>query len=184
MDILKNRNIFTFFILLSVQIAFSQKFYTRTGITEFKASVDAFEPVEAINNSTSAIFSNDGKIAAQLFISAFSFKVALMQEHFNENYMESDKYPKAIFKGTISNFNINQLSEKEYIIDGELTIKGISKKIQVPVSFSKSDKDTIILKGNFAVSPKDFNIEIPSIVRKKIANKVHITLHYEFTEKK
>ena len=70
------------------QIAISQTYFTRTGLTKFKASVEAFEPVEAKNNSTTAILKTQtGDIAAQLFINAFKFRVKLMQEHFNENYM-------------------------------------------------------------------------------------------------
>ena len=92
----------TLFLLVSFS-TFAQKYYTKTGNTKFKASVEAFEPVEATNNSTTAIINvTSGEIASLLFIKAFNFRVALMQEHFNENYMDSGTFPKATFKGLIS----------------------------------------------------------------------------------
>ena len=171
--------------VLFVQIIFAQKHLTRTGITSFKASVDTFEPVEAINNSTTVILNIDtGEIASLIFIKAFKFKVALMQEHFNENYMESDKYPKATFRGKIHGFDINEIdTEKEYKLSGEISFHGISKEIDVLCRIIKKDK-TIYLKSEFEVQPQDFNIEIPNIVRKKIAKKTKISLDYEFSKKK
>lgn len=169
--------------LLIGQTIFAQKYITRTGITEFKASVDAFEPVEAINRSTSAIFTKKGDIASQLFVSAFLFKVALMQEHFNENYMDSDIHPKAIFRGKIESFDFEKLSSDEtYTLKGKLTIRGISKELSFPVLLSKTNK-RINLKGTFSVNPKNFGIEIPNIIRKKIARKINITINYELSKK-
>ncbi len=172
-----------FFILLS-QVIFAQKFITRNGTTAFKASVDTFEPVEAINKSTTAILTHDGEIASQLFISAFAFKVALMQEHFNENYMDSYQYPKATFRGTIEDFSMTDIATpKEYILKGVLTIREIPKNITIPVSIAK-DGESFRLKTSFTVAPKDFDIKIPNIVRKKISDQVNITLDYIFDEKK
>ena len=170
--------------ILFVQIIFSQKYITRTGITSFKASVAAFEPVEAINKSTTAILNTDtGEIASLLFINAFKFKVALMQEHFNENYMESDQYPKATFKGKIHDFDIDVIdNEKEYKLSGTLSFHGKSKNIEVLCKIMKID-ERIYLKSIFEALPKDFNIEIPSIVRNKISEIIIITLDYEFLER-
>jgi len=101
------------FLLISFS-TFAQKYFTKTGNTQFKASVQAFEPVEATNNSTTAIINiNSGEIASLLFVKAFNFRVALMQEHFNENYMDSGTFPKAIFKGLISDFNLSEISNTE-----------------------------------------------------------------------
>ena len=120
------------FLLISFS-TFAQKYYTKTGNTQFKASVEAFEPVEATNNSTTAIINvTTGEIASLLFVKAFNFRVALMQEHFNENYMDSSTFPKATFKGLISDFNFPDISstEKKYLLKGILTIRGIEKEIR------------------------------------------------------
>ncbi len=174
-----------FLFLIFSQVVNAQKYFTRTGLTEFKASIDAFEPVEAKNNSCSVILNtNTGDIAALIPINAFKFKIALMQEHFNENYMDSDKFPKATFKGKVENFNKNNLdTKKKHQIKGILTIRNISKNIDISATFHRIDTKTII-KSNFKVKPEDFGIEIPSVVRKKIAKTINISLNYELTEKK
>ncbi|MFY7670341.1 YceI family protein [Tenacibaculum sp. MEBiC06402] len=171
-------------LLFISQSIFAQKYFTRTGSTEFKASVKAFEPVQATNNSTSAIITNDGKIAAQLFISAFKFRLALMQEHFNENFMDSAEFPKATFRGNIENITVSDLeNSKEVVIKGTLNIRGIDKEIVTKGTISK-EGDKVSLTSTLVVLPSDFNIEIPSLIRRKIAREVTINLNYEFTEKK
>jgi hypothetical protein len=177
----------TFFLLL-LFLSFSvvaQKYYTKTGITEFKASVQAFEPVEAKNNSTSAVLNTEtGDIASLLFVKAFNFRVALMQEHFNENYMESNKFPKATFRGKVEGFNLSEISgSKEYTIKGTLTVRGVKKDVETIATFTKQG-DKLKLQATFGVKPEDFKIKIPKIVSKKIAGTINITLDYEFIEKK
>lgn len=171
--------------LITCQVGFSQTYFTRTGMTEFKASVEAFEPVEAKNNSTTAILkTQSGDIAAQLFINAFKFRVALMQEHFNENYMESNKYPKAVFKGKLKNFDFSSLSgEKEYDLSGSLTVRGVTKEIDSKATVKKVG-ETLQLTTTFSVEPQDFDIKIPNIVKKKIADKINVTINYELVQKK
>ena len=83
--------IFNFFLLFSITIS-AQKYYTNTGITEFDGSKAAFEPIKAKNNSSiSAINVSNGNIAALIKIKDFEFRLGLMQEHFNENYLERTK---------------------------------------------------------------------------------------------
>tara|TARA_B100001057_G_C22688993_1_gene886976 strand:- start:540 stop:1082 length:543 start_codon:yes stop_codon:yes gene_type:complete len=175
-----------FFLLLFFSIPiFGQKYYTKTGVTQFKASVNTFEPIKAKNNSTSAIVNLEtGDIACLLFVKAFTFRVGLMQEHFNENYMDSDKFPKATFKGNIKNFNFSEFSEtKKYTIKGTLTIRGIKKEIETLGTFSKKG-EKLMMYASFGVQPKDFNIKIPKIVRNKIAERINISLDYALIKKK
>jgi polyisoprenoid-binding protein YceI len=172
------------FLFLSVSIV-AQKYYTKTGKTQFKASVDAFEPIEATNNSTTAIINTaSGEIASLLFVKAFNFRVALMQEHFNENYMDASTFPKATFKGTIVGFNLSKISDtKKYILKGILTVRGIEKEIETFAVFSKKE-DKLMMQASFEVQTVDFKIKIPKIVRNKIAGTITISLAYEFIEKK
>ena len=173
-----------FFLILSQTIS-AQKYFTRTGFTEFKASIDTFEPIQATNKSSSAVLKTDtGDFAALLLIKAFEFEVALMQEHFNENYMDSDEYPRATFKGKIIDFNVNEAnSEEDYILEGVLSIRNIKKNIKTTAKIFKKDA-TIYLKTNFEVKPEDFDIKIPKIVQKKIAKSINIKIAYELTPKK
>lgn len=166
-------------------ISTAQKYITQSGTTEFKASVQAFEPVEATNQSTTAVLNTaNGEVAALLFIKAFHFKVALMEEHFNENYMETDAYPKASFKGSLKHFDLGKLSDvpKDYPLQGELTIRGITQPIETMARLYK-DGDKIIVRTTFKVSPNDFGIDIPKIVEEKIAKEINITARYELAEK-
>ena len=164
----------------------AQKYFTRTGMTKFKASEEAFEPVEAVNKSTTAIFNtNNGQVVTQVFIAAFQFDNALMQEHFNENYMDSHQYPKAIFKGILEGFSKNKLTSESssFDLDGILTIKGIKKEIHTKV-YLKEENNRLYVTTNFWVKPEDFDISIPSIVRDKISEQIQISIEYELIERK
>jgi polyisoprenoid-binding protein YceI len=173
---------FLFTFLIISQIICAQKYFTRTGTTNFKASVATFEAIEATNKSTTVLLKTDtGDIAVQLFIAAFNFKVALMQEHFNENYMDSDKFPKATFRGKLKGFSIDTL-KREYPLLGTLTIRGIKKEIETTARVMITE-GTIYITSNFTVKPQNFDIKIPSIVRKKIAESININLNYELVEK-
>ena len=166
--------------------ASAQKYFTKTGTTEFKASVEAFEPVEAVNKSTTVVLNTEnGQIAGLLFVKAFHFEIALMQEHFNENYMDSDKYPKATFRGQLVDFDLNELTSenKEIKLKGTLTVRGKEKIIDT-VTQLKRDGDKIIFISTFNVEPLEFDIEIPGIVREKIAKSINVTLNYELVKKK
>lgn len=179
------KHIFFFLLLFANYSVFAQKYYTKTGSTEFKASVEAFEPVEATNNSTTAILNTStGEVASLLFVKSFHFKVALMEEHFNENYMDSDKYPKATFKGKLKDFQLDKLTDQasQLALKGDLTIRGKSKAIDT-VAHLKKAGDKIIVTSEFEVEPGEFDIEIPGIVKEKIAKSIKILVHYELVKK-
>lgn len=178
----------TIFITLITVISFNlsaQKYITKTGTTEFKASMDSFEPVEAINKSTTAVLDKStGKVAALVFINAFHFDIALMGEHFNENYLMSHLFPKAKFNGNFVNFSDYTITEKEQTIQlkGSISIKGIKKALEIPVTV-KEVNNVIIVDANFKLKLKDFSIEIPGAVKGKVAKNVNISLHYELKKK-
>lgn len=155
---------------------FAQKYMTKTGTVIFEASVPSFEEVKGENKTTSAVLeSNTGKLAVLALVNGFRFKVALMEEHFNENYAESAKYPKTTFSGNILNFDESKLSSeaKTFTISGDLTFHGKTKKISSEAKILKSN-GKISITGNFKVKPEDFNIEIPSVVSSKVAKTVDV----------
>lgn len=157
----------------------AQKYATKTGSLKFEASADSFEEVAAENKNTSAILdASTGEIAVLTLMKGFRFKVALMEEHFNENYVESDKFPKATFKGKVEDFDVSQLSAtaKTVKISGDLTLHGKTKKVMANAKISKSG-DKINVIGNFDVKAEDFNIEIPKLVSKKIADKIKVSFN-------
>ena len=179
----KNQILILFFLFFSFQLS-AQKYFTRSGVTEFEASEKAFEPVEAINNTTTVILdTTNGLIVSQVFIAGFQFKNALMQEHFNENYMETHQYPKATFKGNLINFSLENLNANEgFELRGTLSVRGIEKIIETTLNV-KEVNNRIYVSGMFFVSPQDFQIKIPSIVKDKIAKQIQININYELIEK-
>jgi hypothetical protein len=175
------KNIFLI-VLVSVisHSTWAQKYYTKTGLTEFKASVKTFEPIEAKNNSTTAVLNvANGQVASLLFVKAFRFRVALMEEHFNENYMDSDRFPKATFKGQLVGFRLADIGTqaKKYTLKGTLTIRDKRKAISTTASVYRQ-KNQLIVTSSWQVQPSDFDIKIPNIVRKKIAKTIQINTHY------
>jgi len=114
----------------------------------------------------------------QVLIKSFHFDRALLEEHFNENYMDSEKYPKSSFKGKITNLSkVDFKKEGTYEVDveGDLTIRDVTKKVTV-----KGTLDVIAggLNANtkFKIVPEDFNISIPGVVREKIAKDLEVTV--------
>ena len=174
-----------FTLIFSQQVLFSQQFYTDKGVTKFDGSKAAFEPIKASNNNTvSIIDSSNGQIAAVILISEFDFRLGLMQEHFNENYLESNVYPKSTFEGQIKNFSINELNQdfKEHEIEGVLTIKGVKKDIITKANIRKID-EKIELSSGFSVMLSDYKVKIPKIVFKKIDEEVKINLNFVYERK-
>ena len=107
----KMKKTFIIFLLVFLgNFTFSQKYLTKTGTVHFEASVPLFEDVDAKNSTVVAVLNADsGDIATIAMTKNFKFKVALMEEHFNENYAESAKYPKTTFTGKITNFKKENL---------------------------------------------------------------------------
>ena len=154
------------------------KMITKTGKIIFEASVPAFEEVKAKNESVTCVLNpSTGEIASLALIKGFRFKVALMEEHFNENYIESDTYPKATFKGKIDNFDVSKLTAtaKEFTIKGKMEMHGKSKDITINAKIKKAT-DGIDIDSNFTINTDDFGIDIPSIVSKKVSKKVAVVL--------
>lgn len=172
--------LFLFFFSIPI-IAQDKKTATNGNIT-FEASVPFYEAVEAKNNKVfSELNTKNGSITFVAFIKNFHFERSLMEDHFNANYMESHKYPKASFKGQIENFSIDKINPNpsEYYIKGKITIHGITKNIRSLAKLSKTATNTIVIQSDFALNTEDFEIEIPFIVRSKVSKTVNVSLNIE-----
>jgi polyisoprenoid-binding protein YceI len=163
---------------------FAQKFMTRTGKASF-FSATPLENIEAFNNEVAGVMdSKTGEVVFQVPIKSFKFEKALMQEHFNENYMESNKYPKAEYKGKTDVSGVNFSKDGTYNVKtaGKLTIHGVTKDVSLP--------GTVVVKGNtatinskFIVKPADYNISIPKLMENKIARQIEVTVSSILTQK-
>lgn len=177
---------FLILVLFSISAIGQSKYLTRTGLLAFEASVPSFEEVAAKNNSITAILNTEnGDFAALALVKAFRFKNALMEEHFNENYAESDSYPKATFKGKMENFDFDSLNkiDSSLTINGSLTFHGITKEIKDTSITIKMVDGKIVLKGSFKVLVSDFGIEIPKIVQNKLSDEVSVGFNFELIKK-
>jgi polyisoprenoid-binding protein YceI len=166
----------TAFFLLALSNSAQEKYLTKTGKIKFFSKAP-LENITADNEYvTSLIDLNTGDMGIAMFMKAFKFKKALMEEHFNENYIESERYPKASFKGKILNFeNISDI-KKEFIVKGQLTIHGVSNDVEIKANFKKL-KNTIEVDGNFSIALEDYKIKIPKVVFMNIAENIKITFN-------
>lgn len=154
-----------------------ERFLTKNGAITFYSKAP-MENITAENNQVlSIIDASSGKMAISILMKSFMFKKALMQEHFNENYVESDTYPKATFKGTILNFDTINATASKQQVKGMLTIHGVTKEITIDANFTKTDA-LILVDGNFIIEVDDFNIQIPAVVAKNIAKKIKVSFDF------
>ena len=179
---MKNVCIILSLLFLSSQIANAQKYFTREGKVSFTSEAP-LEKIEAQNEkATSVLDASSGQMQFAILIKAFQFEKALMQEHFNENYMESSKFPKAIFKGQIadmSGLDFRQDGTYEVVVKGAMTIRGIAKEIEVPGTIAIKD-GVISANSTFELTVADFDIKIPKVVRENIAKTVEVTVNIDY----
>lgn len=160
----------------------AQKHMTRNGYIRFFSSTP-IEDIEAVNNQVASILDTEtGELVFQVLMRSFLFEKKLMEEHFNENYVESDKYPKSTFKGNISNIDeVDFQKDGEYpvTVEGELTIHGVTRNIK-ETGVVKINEGIVSASSEFIVKPEDFNIEIPGVVRDKIAKEIEVSIDMKY----
>lgn len=163
------------FFLLTIYSQAQGKFLTKQGYVSFFSDT-LIEEIRADNNQVlSVIDTENGNVAIAILMKSFLFEKKLMQEHFNENFIESDIYPKAIFKGKIEGYKaIEDSGAKDVYIVGTITIHGISKKIEMAATLAKW-KGNLMLKSVFPLVVSDFDIDIPTVVNNNIAKTIEVS---------
>ena len=160
----------------------AQTYITRNGRITFFSKAPV-ENIEAYNNEvTSILDTKKGELAFSALIKSFKFKKALMEEHFNENYMESNTFPKANFKGNITDLSkVNFSADGSYpvTVKGDLTIHGVTKNIEVPGTITVSGEN-ISASSKFTVKVKEYNIKIPTTVVNNISETISITVDCKY----
>lgn len=164
-------------LAFSLQID-AQKIGTKDAKVQFDAS-SPLEPIKATNNSGSvALNTATGDVAARVLIKNFIFKQSTMQEHFNENYLESTKFPNSTLKGKITNLSdVKFGTDGTYNakIKGTLEMHGVTKDVEVPAVITVKDGVTSF-KSELKIACADYKIAIPSVVADKIAKDVKINI--------
>ena len=154
------------------------KYFTRSGTISF-FSATPLEDIAATNQRVAAAVDvASGQLVFTVPMQEFRFPKKLMQTHFNENYVESEKYPKATFSGQLVGFQpavLDQAGPQPTVAEGDLTIHGVKRHVRVPGSLEKRG-NRLLVNARFAVETADYNIEIPALVRGHLAKTVDVTV--------
>ena len=171
-------------LFMTCTSASGQLYSTSTGEISFHSHT-FLEDIDAVNQKVSAVIDPVRKnIAFSLRMKGFEFKRKLMQEHFNENYVESDKYPGSTFSGSFTgDFNKDKEGVYPVRVKGKLTMHGVTKTIEEPGKLSVKN-GSIFGVASFKLNPSEYNIDIPFIVRDKIEKENTIEINIEFKQKK
>ncbi len=170
---------FLFLFLIAPLFVTGQKYTAEKSSITFYSDA-AIEDIKAVNSKgSSMINTSTGEIVFSIPIKEFEFEKALMQEHFNEKYLESDKYPKAIFTGQLNGLIYQQSGEQQVIARGRLTIHGVTQEIEVPGKIELRD-GRIYAQANFIIRLENYRIKIPQLLWQNIAEEVEVTIDFTY----
>ncbi|HEY3373268.1 MAG TPA: YceI family protein [Prolixibacteraceae bacterium] len=172
------RKLFLLGLLVASIGVFGQgKFISKNAYISFYSLTPMEDILGESNEAVSILNGETGDIGFQALMTTFHFRRALMEEHFNENYMESTKYPKSKFNGKIEGYTKDMLKGPvtDIKITGQLNVHGVEKTITVPGTLGLED-GKLVGTSKFKVKPEDYGITIPSVVRDKIGKEMDITV--------
>lgn len=173
--------LFTLFFAAGITSAISQKYTVEKGEVSFYSHA-AIEDIKADNKKVSSIYNTStGDIVFSIPINQFQFEKSLMQEHFNEKYMESDKFPKSTFQGKISDFDPKAKGAQQLKAKGKLTIHGVTNDVEIPGTLEKQG-DKLVLKSKFVVKLADYKITIPQLLWQNIAEQVEVSADFVYKQ--
>jgi polyisoprenoid-binding protein YceI len=159
--------------------AIAQKYSTETTFVSFFSDA-AIEDIKADNKKTAGVFNSaTGDIAFSVPIKDYEFEKSLMKEHFNEKYMETEKYPKSTFQGKVSGYDLNATGLQNVTSKGKLTIHGETKEVEIPGTIEKQG-EKLLMKSKFIVKLEDYKIAIPQLLWQNIAEQVEVTVDFTF----
>ena len=168
-------------MLASISV-YSQKYVCKEGQTSI-FSETPLENISALNKKVVSIIDpSTNSIAVKMQMIDFVFTNKLMQEHFNENYIESEKFPTSVFSGKI-NEEIDYTKNGQYPVNalGSMVIHGVKKEVSLKGTLTVGENQ-INLKAEYLIKPEDFNIDIPSLVVTKIAEEISVKSEFTFAK--
>ncbi len=175
--------VFLGLMLASGIFSYSQKYITKEGVIDIHSETSLFT-IEASNKKVASVLdASNGNIVASTLVRSFKFKEALVEEHFNENYMESHKFPNAVFKGKIDNWTtVNIKNDGTYSVDisGQLTLHGQARDVK--------EKGELVVKSGvisastvFNVSLQNFKIEVEKSYRDRINDDIKLMVKFNYS---
>lgn len=167
-------------LLAASHLTFGQRFQATEGSIHFFSSAP-MEDIEATNESPQSVIDlATGEMVYSLKIKNFEFEKSLMQEHFNENYLESEKYPKSTFSGKIEDWNKKE-GKQEVTVSGKMTIHGVTRDVKVK-GMIDYDGDQLKIYAKFPVELKDYKVKIPKALFYNIAESVEVTVDLQYNK--
>jgi hypothetical protein len=175
-----NRGLLILFIWGCGLSAEAQKFTSSKSVITFFSDA-AIEDIKATNKKGASIIDmSSGEMVFSIPVDQFQFKKSLMQEHFNEKYLETEKYPKATFQGSLEGFK-KERPVQTVNARGVLTIHGISKPIEAVGTIEQKGK-ILVLRSKFIVVLEDYGIDRPQVLWQNIAEQVEVSLEFEYKQ--
>lgn len=171
--------------ILFVVVAFLsiQKKPTKIIARQGNVSFFSYTPVENIKAENNQVLSiidlETNEIAVSILMNAFVFEKALMREHFNESYIESDIYPKATFEGKIIEFDPNMDSTQTRMIKGDFSMHGSNQELEIKAKIEKQN-NVFTISGSFEAVVEDYNIKIPPLLKGNIAKIINVDFNFEY----
>lgn len=173
------KSLWIILLLISYNFGYTQKYIAQNSEITFFSDAP-MEDIKAVNQDASSLFnSSTGELAYSVPIRGFQFKKSLMQQHFNEKYLESDKYPKSTFNGKVTGYSMNKSGKQNVTASGDLTIHGVTKDISVDGTMEISNEN-IQMNAVFMVKVAEYDIKIPKIVFYNIAEEVEVTIDFKY----
>jgi hypothetical protein len=175
-NLVERSGVVLFFFILHASISLGQsRFYAEKSLVTF-FSDGVIEDIKATNNTVTSIF-DFGKmdVAFLVKVKDFEFEKKLMQVHFNEKYMETEKFPKSTFIGSVTGFNPSKTGAQNVTATGKLFIHGVTRDVKIPGTLEKRGSN-LFLKSKFMVKLADYNIKIPQIIWNNVAEDVEVEL--------
>jgi len=175
---MKKYAVILFLLILGQQLQ-AQKYTIEKSYASFYSHA-TLEDIKAENTKVAGLFNGaTSDIAFSVPIKDFEFAKSLMKEHFNEKYLESDKYPKATFQGKLSGYNLKSSGIQNAKAVGKLTIHGVTKDVEI-VGTLEMQSNKVLMKSKFIVKLEDHKVTIPQLVWQNIAEQVEVTIDFVF----
>lgn len=174
----KSLILFCVLTLLIPLTTFSQRYFAEKSRISF-FSDGVVENITASNTKVTSIFDARGDIAFLMSVKDFEFEKKLMQVHFNEKYMESEKYPKSSFQGKVVGFDPAIKGTQQVKAVGKLTIHGVTHDVEAPGTVEVVNNQ-LLVRSKFMVKLSDYNIKVPQIIWKNIAQQVEVSIDFTY----
>jgi polyisoprenoid-binding protein YceI len=176
-NLMKKRGLIVWLLFIS-SVIYGQLLTTEKSTVTFFSDA-LLEDITASTTKANALIDlSKAEVAFDVPIKEFQFAKDLMKQHFNEKYMETEKYPKATFGGKLTGFSPEKLGEQSVNAEGKLTIHGVTKPVKIPGTIEVIDGKKAVIKAKFMVKLEDYKVKIPSVVFQNIAEEVEVTLEF------